>query len=299
MNKLINLGVIFREQKTRFSGDTTNYYAINPCVVDNSGIRGKIFPTMVKKIRNIIDSNINHNKSNIGDESKEIYENKIRDGYRKKRVTECPTTSITSDLIGGRNFSSKRNAVQDYEHVRMLKMYNEMFGKEEVMTKHKAKYLKACLRDKFYQSLKKWNEYLERIRSSCYIMSNKFNIFLNNILKFSFIERIFRGELGVKPLELSPEEDARSFCEAYDHIASTNEDQECRNIRIKILVKFGSLRYLAEFTKIGLKKLENGMIEVFGDAFLVDYIYDNFFRGIADMRNVRTEAINREKLQNG
>ena len=66
INRLVNLGIIKRMKLSRYLGDCTNYYSINPKALDDLEIRNKLLPPLLKRIAAYIDidNKNNNNKSN-------------------------------------------------------------------------------------------------------------------------------------------------------------------------------------------------------------------------------------------
>jgi hypothetical protein len=269
ISKLVTFGLIRRKQINKDLGDYTNYYTINDGIANDTEIQSKIFPTLRKKVLTFIDNN-KSNKSIRETEKNCIKVNKkCNEGLSVPKVKK---TSISSPKVP--NTPPTNTTVQD-----MLRIYNELFNKNEVMTQHKAKYLMACFQKKFCGSLEKWKEYLERIRSSLYLMSDGFSLFLNNILRYSLMDRILAGELGVRwkssqrEIRLREEERVR---EISDQIFDLGESLECIEARLTILRKYGSAMYESWLNNVGLKR-SSGSIAPFGcNAFMRDYIKNNF-----------------------
>jgi hypothetical protein len=102
----------------------------------------------------------------------------------------------------------------------MLRIWNEETKRNDGMTPHTARYLVACHKVKFRQSLDEWRSYLRKIRTSSYIMSpefkSKIRSFLKWVISFRVIDCVLRGGFGCKFREESekrPEEISKQIGE--------------------------------------------------------------------------------------
>jgi hypothetical protein len=116
-----------------------------------------------------------------------------------------------------------------------------------------SKYLVASFKYKFNEDLDTWRQYCRLIASSSYLMGKGFNLSLTWVLKFTTIDRILAGELGVQGLRPVPEK-AKSEQELYGqalaHVEEVGESDGCKVARRAILAALGPINYNAWFTKV-------------------------------------------------
>ena len=103
--------------------------------------------------------------------------------------------SVNKKVILPDELAVKTSTAQD-----MLKVWNECLGKksETKLNKGLAAMLVAAFKSKFATDLTNWQNYCEQLRSSSYLMADSFKLTIGWALKFSTIDRIRAGELGVK-----------------------------------------------------------------------------------------------------
>lgn len=93
----------------------------------------------------------------------------------------------------------KPTIVQD-----MLKAFKMAFPNiQTILTKFLARNFVAAFKLKFQNSIVEWKKFLELIKTSSYLMNKQFKLTLHWILKFATIDRLKRGELGVKSEKVS------------------------------------------------------------------------------------------------
>lgn len=138
----------------------------------------------------------------------------------------------------------KPTIVQD-----MLKAFKMAFPNiQTILTKFLARNFVAAFKLKFQSSIVEWKKFLELIKTSSYLMNKQFKLTLHWILKFTTIDRLKRGELGVKPEKVSSiitdkEKIARENA-VVESIMQLNEDDVCKRKRIDVLQKVGVDKYL-------------------------------------------------------
>ncbi|MDP2193840.1 MAG: hypothetical protein Q8K36_04890, partial [Alphaproteobacteria bacterium] len=187
-------------------------------------INHSLTPKQVQQVKN---KNIKINE--VGDMSKRI-----------------PPQTTDSSLLNP-TISLKNTTIQD-----MLALWNKTFPNATTkMSKHLAPLLMATFKQKCDSNMKVWENYIERIQSSSYLTDKTFHLSLDWALKFRTLDRIFRGELGVKdiPVQLDQKtEEGR----ALDHIQTIlpSEPEACHSIRLLLLQKLGAYAYNAWFTKV-------------------------------------------------
>jgi hypothetical protein len=165
----------------------------------------------------------------------------------------------------------KKTTVQD-----MLKIWNMHFPKnQKTMDKDLAKQLMAAFNHKCDHNLKKWENYLDRIKSSAYIMSADFKLSLIWALKFKTIDRIFESDLGVQDIPIKADAKTEES-KAREHIVAIDEPEPCKTLRHVLLTKIGSIAYNAWFTKVVFVMRNNEVILKAENKFVEDYIMQHF-----------------------
>ncbi len=170
------------------------------------------------------------------------------------------------------------------------------------LNKTLARNLVAAFKLKFKNSITKWHEFLKLVKTSVYLMSEKFHLTLQWLLKFSTIDRLFQGDLGVKLKEIlfsKTEEEEREIQQnqqkeqekVLEQIETCNETQKCKNIRLKLFEKLDVLTYQSYFKEAIFKELEDGkvIIEV-QNNFKRDRIVVKFLEILADVNILSSDV---------
>jgi hypothetical protein len=135
----------------------------------------------------------------------------------------------------------------------MLKIRSEEFPTSKIeLTKNLAGFSVAAFKMKFGSCLKAWRKYPEILKTSTFIMSEKFKLSIRWVIKFLTIDRIRAGELGVheEKIETEPEELTEKLTQ---HMESPEETEPCKKLRYGI-AKFLKLLTLWLQVLQGMKK---------------------------------------------
>jgi hypothetical protein len=300
INAFLKLGVIKVEKLSSHKSNRTNFLTLNyeslknlnPNTDKNNHKTFDTFQPMNDKMSEstrqnvgmVIQENTNKDLNNKSDSDKithnslkkkqaeqVIHKNiKINGVGETKKISECSNINIsrTSDQTHVKN-----TTVQD-----MLAFWNKTFPTSEVkMNKDLAPLLLSAFKQKCDHNMKRWENYLYRLKSSNYITSEAFNLSLNWALKFNTMDRIFKGELGVKdiPVQLDIKtEESR----ALDHIQGRVqfETDACCQIRLLVLQKLGAHVYNAWFTKVKFVQKDREFKIKADNQFVEDYILQHF-----------------------
>jgi hypothetical protein len=130
----------------------------------------------------------------------------------------------------------------------MLSIWNEVLGHKSkaVMSKDLATWLVAAFNQKFNKEQVKWRSYCQMIASSSYMMSDSFDLEIQWALKFSTINKIFEGNLGVKYKDgIAKNAEIKHTIER--GIESIDEPLEIKELRRKISESIGSAEYYSWF----------------------------------------------------
>jgi DNA-binding MarR family transcriptional regulator len=227
---------------------------------------------------------------------------KINKSYKSENFDEeaqnlqtSVDTSKLSAIQDPPNPSPKPTIVQD-----MIKIWQEEFPLSEfTLTKKLAQYLVKAFQSKFDSSSDEWRKYLKLIKTSPYITSEKFKINLFWVLKFTTIDRLKAGELGVDADKIPVSKSQflkESKTKAQEHINSLKESEKCKEFRRKIIDRYGSTAYNSWFTKASLTEEEGKMMMLCSNNFERDWI-KNYYRDIFSEEVQMKELYHKEQDQ--
>lgn len=263
----------------------TLYYSIN-----FSAIKEFFEKNSRKKAAPVVHSSVNSNLSrdamnDVMDDVMYITNNKIQINKSYKSHQDALGTSIENQIdstvcrVCNENYSDTQMAARPscttcQDMMKILK--EELFENQEIrLTKPLARYLVASFKTKFSNNLDEWKRYLRLIKTSSYMMSEKFTLSVKWILKFETIDRIRAGELGVDeskiPVDISEIEQ-----KALDHIESLDESENCKKFRHEIIKKLSPRVYISWFTKVDLIEEAKQVVIKAANSFVKDYIKANF-----------------------
>ena len=300
INAFLKLGVIKVEKLSSHKSNRTNFLTLNyeslknlnPKTDKNNHKTFDTFQPMNDKMSEstrqnvgmVIQENTNKDLNNKSDSDKIIHhslkkkqaEQVIHKNIKINGVGETKKIPKSSNINISRASAQipvKNTTVQD-----MLALWNQAFPTSSMkMNKDLAPLLLSAFKQKCDHNMKRWENYLHRLQSSDYITSEAFNLSLNWALKFNTMDRIFKGELGVKdiPVQLDIKtEESRAF----DHIQGCVqlETDACCQIRLLVLQKLGAFVYNAWFTQvIFVQKAGEFKIKA-ENKFVEDYILQHF-----------------------
>ncbi len=166
----------------------------------------------------------------------------------KKSISKIEKSRAGEDGVSLEDYSKKQHpktsTAQD-----MLKVWNNILGEKAhaEMSKDLAPQLVSAFSTKFEKDLHQWKYYCELIRTSDYLMKKEFKFSIFWALKFSTIDRLGAGELGVK-LE-KPQEESTIITEAQveEKISNLEDSEFVKTLRRKIAEKIGILEYISWF----------------------------------------------------
>ncbi|CAO5681510.1 MAG: hypothetical protein HEEMFOPI_01517 [Holosporales bacterium] len=195
---------------------------------------------------------------------------KIDDKTIESNLCEQSKKAFNSSLEQ-QNKPLKRNTAKE-----MVDLWNQFFPKSHAtLNKDLSKNLVAAFKLKFKFDMEQWKHYLKRIESSSYLTGESFQLSLYWALKFLTIDRIGKGDFGVKEIIVAPKtEDLKSNVET--HIASLNESDRLKDVRLKIATVIGYQSYLSWFTQVSFFENENGIHFKANSTFAQDYIMAHF-----------------------
>jgi hypothetical protein len=165
----------------------------------------------------------------------------------------------------------KRTTARD-----MLDLLQKAFPHlKALMNKDVAKNLVAAFNHKFSKNIRCWHNYLERLKSSVFIMSKGFILTLDWVLKFKTIDRILKGDLGVKDIPVTIDENAQQQ-EADRHVEGVEESDRCKRIRRSLIKAIGAPSYNSWFTRVNLYETHGQIKMKVKTQFFKDEIHKRF-----------------------
>ena len=277
-------GATFLNQK---SYDRTNYITINYEALNeindiknktqlhtevSSELKRKKPQNLYTKIKN---KEINNKSKKLFSDSEEVYSKNLSalSDFKTEQVKQVDKLEIKKEGRVDRkeNQPIKKTTAQD-----MLALWNKTFPNAKVlMNKQLAKQLIAAFNNKLQKDIKNWKNYLDRLESSVFIMSEKFLLTLDWALKFHTIDRIFKGDLGAKDIPVVVDQKTQEE-QALEHIQSVNETNRCKDVRQIIMKGVGSTKYNAWFTKVDFVESEDDVQMKAQNKFVEDYITQHF-----------------------
>ena len=224
---------------------------------------------------------------NLNLKPKKVLEAKILMVVNETEVIQIPANppmpsnsvqaSVSEEVILSGTLAVKTSTVQD-----MLKVWNEYLGKksEEKLSKGLAAMLFAAFKSKFATDLANWRNYCEQLRSSEYLMADSFKLTIVWALKFSTIDRIRAGELGVKlnAVEHGVKDNAVLFddIQINQMIEALPESNISKGLRHKIVQAVGHGVYFSWFHQAKFCE-EGGEIRIVAPNPFVEQYWETYF----------------------
>ena len=209
----------------------------------------------VKRVKNIIPKN----EEKKADSSDQAYLNEIS---TKTRLT------------------GKTSTAQD-----MLAIWNETLSEKAKasMSKDLAPLLVSAYSKKFEQNLDQWKRYCELIKSSTYLMGEQFQLSIFWGLKFSTIDRVRAGELGVKLNHIDSRDGYGSSnksivneSKVQEMIEALDESIEAKTTRLKIAQAVGAAAYHSWFHQAAFVS-RDGEIQLVAPSPFVEQHWESQF----------------------
>ena len=172
-----------------------------------------------------------------------------------------------------KNTKQRTTIIQD-----MLQIWYEEFTKSHVILNKKlARFLVAAFKNKFDSCLEKWQKYLKVLKTSAFIMSNKFKLTIWWVIKYVTIDRIREGWLGVNENKI-PVDAPKIYEKTVEHIENIQESQKCKSFRRKIAKALSPEIYMAWFTKVQMHDNTKEIVVETPNDFMTDFISTHFLR---------------------
>jgi len=224
------------------------------------------------------NSKIQETKSNKSINPK-IFEKKIEE--KTETINGNPRSTIVQDMIEIWN--------QEFPNQKIISSSTEQTG-VIYLTKQLARFLVASFKFKFENCLEKWKRYLRLIKTSAYLMGEKFKLSLQWVIKFLTIDRIRAGELGVDENKIQIDQ-SEIEQKAIAHADSVEESEICKQFRHEIIKKFSPAVYISWFTKVDLIEESKKLIIRAANEFVGDYIKANFLEKLTKEFHVCCENL--------
>ncbi len=224
-----------------------------------------------------ITDNINTNNKSYKSINKDTLKN-----LEKSNINNTHQVQATEKL-------QQNTTIQDM--LRELK--TEFPGISVFLNKNLARNLIAAFKLKFKNSIIKWHEFLKLVKTSAYLMSEKFHLTIQWLLKFSTIDRLFEGDLGVKlkdvffsktereEREIQQKEQVKTE-ELLQQINALEETEACKETRRNILQRIGNAQYETWFKNKVILTEEDDLVVVNISTkptlFAYDYITNRFWK---------------------
>jgi len=137
------------------------------------------------------------------------------------------------------------------------------------MSKDLAPLLVSAFSAKFKKDMEQWKNYTDLIKSSEYLMKEGFDLSIFWALKFSTIDRLRAGGLGVKPASLTlASEIVINDYRTNKMIGNLNESDQIKALRRAIVQAVGSANYHSWFHQASFIEQEEKILLVAPNAFV-------------------------------
>jgi hypothetical protein len=186
-----------------------------------------------------------------------------------------PQTSLVTENSNTEAIQLKKKTTTSQD---MLMIWNTILGEkaQSSMSKELAPLLVSAFHKKFEQSLDQWKSYCELIKTSPYLMGEHFHLSIFWGLKFSAIDRIRAGELGVKPT-LTNNSIGQGVISAVTEnqveqmIEELPESTEAKTTRLQIARAIGAAAYHSWFHQATFVKRGDELQMVAPNSFVERY----------------------------
>lgn len=252
IKRFVDYGLIMIQKFNSYNYDTTNHYTI--CFEKLAEFLPQPETPKAAECHNKLGQNVRtYIQNNL---TKDINKS---DGYPQvKKSPNEDQVELIEEILNSNN--EKKEEPSNTTSQDMLSMWIRILGHKSSpkMSKELAPLLVAAFNRKFLQDLKNWSAYCELIKSSNWMMGDSFNLDIMWALKFSTIDRILGGELGVKyPEILSKSEDVKLNIEKI--IKELDEPEEIKLVRRKIAERIGSEDYYSWFHPAKIYRVGNNI----------------------------------------
>ena len=188
----------------------------------------------------------------------------------KKSISKIEKSRVGKDKTSQEDCPKKQqpksSTAQD-----MLRIWNTILGEKSqaTMSKDLAPHLVSAFSTKFEKDLNQWKRYCDLIRTSDYLMKEGFDLSIFWALKFSTIDRLRAGGLGVKPASLSANSElVADESQINEIITALDESEKTKILRRTIAQAVGSANYLSWFHQASFVEQEGKILLVAPNTFV-------------------------------
>jgi len=287
--KFINLGIVKIEKLHKIKSVRTNYYSINYDTLNDLLWHEKNLDTHAEQSSFPLGKNnlmYNDTKTTTKDFNKSETEMKSLRSRRtfSEREQVKPVKNDISKIKKER-IEKKKNKKSSFSKINpkeiekpqpkpsiaqdMLHVWNDTLGEKSpaTMSKDLAPYLVGAFSTKFGREMKQWQRYCALIKTSDYLMRERFDLSIFWALKFSTIDRLRVGGLGVKPGCLTTEV-VIDEAQLEEQISTFDESDDVRMLRRAIAQAVGAASYRSWFHQASFVKKEGKILLIAPNSFV-------------------------------
>jgi len=218
----------------------------------------------------------------------QLQNNKSNKSIKKIKKQNCSNLIQDSNKIP----KQKPTIVQNMLHIWQEEFYNLPV----ILSKRLARFIVAAFKIKFDSCLEKWQKYLKTLKTSAFIMSNKFKLNIWWVIKYTTIDQIREGWLGTDEKKI-PVNTSEIHKETISHIENVPESQKCKTFRTKIAKTLSPEIYISWFKSVKMYDFPEGIVIETPNNFITDSISTHFLRNFEkDIFKIVTSPIMNKSL---
>jgi hypothetical protein len=287
--KLRKFGLLRIEKLAKHKSIRTNHYTINYEALE-ALVSAKKSLNMSESPRQNVGMYITKNTDNSKDINNLVNNKSKAPRQRAQEVISGPFQKINSnpkqvtqvlDIKNNKlekNFSKRREEAKNTTVQDMLEYWKSIFPNHAIrLDREVAKHLHSAFKLKFNGDMNLWKHYCQTIETSPYLTGQGFKLTLAWALKFKTVDRIKNGELGVKNIPV-PGVTELLENEVRQEINFLAESQNCKNMRLILLKRYGVHAYNAWIRKAALFEADKEIFYKSETAYGQDFIENHFGR---------------------
>lgn len=252
VSTLLEAGVIKIAKLHKNKWNRTNFYTID-------------YELLLKRISEFCNSNRPTKETPVAEQSKTPH--MAEQAQSLDTAKELQTFVTESAEVK----APANTTVQD-----MVRVWNECLGEkaQAKLNLEVSPLLVSAFKNKFGSSLGEWRNYCEQLKSSSYIMGKAFNLSINWALKFSTIDRIRGGWLGVVRTSQSNETEHS----VNDEKAKLENELNgtVKAVKLHILEKVENNEFRSYFTPSTFEEMNGKVIITAANAFAQRQLNDKY-----------------------
>ena len=173
------------------------------------------------------------------------------------------------DSVSGKTSTNQKPSAKTSTAQDMLKIWNDALGEKAnaIMSKDLAPLLVSAYSTKFGRDLTQWKRYCELIGTSEYLMKETFDLSIFWALKFSIIDRLRAGGLGVKP-EMIKQASVLDNVQIEEMIEKLDELAEAKALRRNIAQVVGAAAYYSWFHQASFVEKDEEILLIAPTTFI-------------------------------